>query len=404
MAHALMLSAASILWLSACGPSSRIPEVSQQMIEEEAEKQNELAFKDSMKDEERLNTVAFRLETANSEFCGKMVAARTGVILLDQDTVAKQFREVSQKLLGVGELPTVMSVVPGSPAGSAGLQPGDVITEINGEATRSGNDGLKQFRTAARSTGSGLLELTIEHKGSSQKVTMTPVNACSFPVTLMKSDAINAWTDGNSINVTKAMMSFAKTDDELALIVGHELGHCTMAHMRAKETNAMIGLVAGGIAGALLTGVTGVNMINTMANEGALIGMGAKSQGFETEADYVGTYYAARAGYDVTNAGDFWRRLASKHPDAIHAAALSSHPSTAARFVTLEETVKEIQKKQAAKESLIPSKEGTSASSPQQAENAQPAEATPPSQPAPASNVTSATPGQSPHPMVNPAP
>jgi len=52
----------------------------------------------------------------------------------------------------------------------------------------------------------------------------------------------------------------------------------------------------------------------------------AFSQDFEAEADYVGLYHAARAGYDIENAPYIWRRFAASDPRGIDAVG-GSHPA-----------------------------------------------------------------------------
>lgn len=347
---------ASLAAVSACAPTTRMPSPSPELVVQEAEKEREVAFKDSIRDQARLAVVVYRIETANVEFCGKDVTARTGINLTDQDIVEKQLREAALKTLGVRDQPTVVAVVPSSPAAAAGLLPRDVITAVNAKETKTGKAGVKQITTAVQNAGGGPVELTIVRDGAVKSVTLTPVRGCSFPVDIQKSDSVNAFTDGRNIYVTSAMMSFARKDDELALIVGHEMGDVTMGRISSQTTNSMIGEVAAGVVGALLPGISGVDVMTPMIQAGSNLGTSAKGQAFESEADYVGTYYAARAGYDISDAGDLWRRLAASHPDAIHVGPLASHPSTAARFVALEQTVDEIKKKQTAKLALSPEK------------------------------------------------
>lgn len=107
----------------------------------------------------------------------------------------------------------------------------------------------------------------------------------------------------------------------------------------------MIGALIGGV----ITVATGVDVTSL----GSDIGGAAFSQGFESEADYVGLYHTARAGYPIAEAPKFWRRMAASNPGAIHIAG-STHPSTAVRFLALEESVKEIQRKKAAGIRLAP--------------------------------------------------
>ncbi len=77
------------------------------------------------------------------------------------------------------------------------------------------------------------------------------------------------------------------------------------------------------------------------------------SQEYELETDYAGVYYAAHAGYDVSEAVDFWRRMAVEHPGSIDFRGIS-HPSTAIRFLAIEGTVKEINEKETSELSIMP--------------------------------------------------
>jgi predicted Zn-dependent protease len=72
------------------------------------------------------------------------------------------------------------------------------------------------------------------------------------------------------------------------------------------------------------------------------------SKDYEGEADYLGLYFASRAGYDVAIAPDFWRRMGVEHPSSVESEYLSVHPSTPERTLSLEQVVTEIHAKRAA--------------------------------------------------------
>ena len=101
--------------------------------------------------------------------------------------------------------------------------------------------------------------------------------------------------------------------------------------------------------GAAVSVLSGVDVTDFGAQTGAR----AFSQDFEAEADYVGVYHAGRAGYDVRKAASFWRRLGASHPAAIHLAG-STHPSTAKRFLALEQAVAEFERKREKGLPLLP--------------------------------------------------
>ncbi len=80
----------------------------------------------------------------------------------------------------------------------------------------------------------------------------------------------------------------------------------------------------------------------------------AYSQEFESEADYVGIYITELAGYEIREAAYFWRKMGIKHPGSIEKNHTASHPSSPERFVSIEETIEEINQKKSIGEELMP--------------------------------------------------
>jgi predicted Zn-dependent protease len=87
-------------------------------------------------------------------------------------------------------------------------------------------------------------------------------------------------------------------------------------------------------------------------------GAGVYSVEFEQEADYVGLYFMAQAGYKIDEAPNFWRRMATSNSSSI--SMKSSHPTHPERFLALETTVKEIKDKIANNQPLKPEMKATS--------------------------------------------
>jgi predicted Zn-dependent protease len=59
----------------------------------------------------------------------------------------------------------------------------------------------------------------------------------------------------------------------------------------------------------------------------------------EREADLFGLAWAHYAGFDVGAAKDLWRRMAVEMPESVESGFLSSHPSSAERFVSIQKVV-----------------------------------------------------------------
>ena len=164
-------------------------------------------------------------------------------------------------------------------------------------------------------------------------------------------DAPNAWADGEQVYVTNSLIRYAKTDDELAFVLAHEFGHNIMEHRSSHMRNAVLGMMAGAALDAAAASQTGYSG-NTYTDFGAAASQLAFSPGFEREADYVGLYIIARAGYDYKKAPEFWRTLSLVDPSAIY--FQTTHPTNAERYVVMKKTIEEIDTKTAQDIALLP--------------------------------------------------
>ena len=174
---------------------------------------------------------------------------------------------------------------------------------------------------------------------------------CNFDVALAEEGGLNAYADGEKVVMFPEMVAFTKNDAELALVLSHELAHNIMRHPDSTKQNVAVG----GILGSLIDSVAAAQGINTGGALGQLGAQGAQlrySKGFETEADYVGIYIMQRAGYDVSNVGEFWRRMSTQNPDGIYVG--STHPTNPDRYLTIQKTINEVQAKKNAGAPLIP--------------------------------------------------
>lgn len=165
---------------------------------------------------------------------------------------------------------------------------------------------------------------------------------CVYDFYILQEKGANAYADGNKIHITETMMSLTKEDKELAIVLGHEYAHNIMGHIKAKKTNAMIG-TAIGIAVDIAASTQGVAP-STFSKAGSKNGAIKFSKEFEKEADYIGLYITALAGYDITNAPDFWRKMSLQDSQSIYIGA--THPNNPERYLGLEKTVTEITRKQ----------------------------------------------------------
>lgn len=149
-------------------------------------------------------------------------------------------------------------------------------------------------------------------------------------------DEVNAWCmpHGKIAVYTGLLQKLQPTDDELAAVLGHEMGHALREHTREQISQQMGTQTLLGIAGALFgLGETAQSLGNAVAN--VTIGL-PKSRTDETEADRIGVELAARAGYDPHAAIALWQKmekLGGSQPPQF----LSTHPSNASRIADLKQ-------------------------------------------------------------------
>lgn len=169
---------------------------------------------------------------------------------------------------------------------------------------------------------------------------------CAIRAELRDGHAVQAWAEKDRIVALRPLLRFLPDDPAVAVVLGHELAHWLLRHLDKQEENAGIGEAIGNVV-AVIAGAGA-----EVGRNYATVGRRMFSRGFEKEADYVGLYLAARAGFPVDEAADFWRRMAVLNPKAIDTA--TTHPTTADRFLAMDRTIREIRAKQAKGEALLP--------------------------------------------------
>lgn len=348
-----------LIAVTACGCATRLdrPGVSRADIEVERQAQQALALKLSLDRAERVWRVGTRLEMAGADLCGDATSPLFGMFVVSvPDLTAEQQQVASRVELGAGV--RVRSVLAGSPADLAGVTPGVRILEANGEhVTDMGDfeDGIHRADDDAN------LELVVQ--GDLQPETrhhLHGARGCTYPVVMTASDSVNAFADGESVAIAVGMVRFVESDDELALVVGHEIAHNALGHIRQQKV--LMGVGAGlGLILDVAAAVAGANTQGGFTRLGMELGSVSNktfSQEHEADSDYMGIYLARRAGYRIDEAPDFWRRMAAEHPGAIKDNMLATHPGTPQRAAGLQAAIDEIASKESIGTELTPTVRG----------------------------------------------
>ena len=149
---------------------------------------------------------------------------------------------------------------------------------------------------------------------------------------------VNAWAlPGGKSAVYTGMLRMAKSDDELAVVMGHEASHAIARHAGERISSNMV------IQGALQGTSMALGDMSPAAQQAtmAALGLGSNvgvllpwSRMQESEADELGLLIAADAGYDPRTAIDLWTRMSSQ--SGAPPEFLSTHPSENTRIKRLQ--------------------------------------------------------------------
>lgn len=345
----LLLTAILSLVITGCvvAPTTRQDTLPSQLVASEQEKQREIAIRYKLRQYERLYRVGYPLLRAADFLCTQKHKPGLGVILLSQYDFGDDYTATARRSLRLPGRLIVHYVIPDTPASHGGLRARDELVQVGSHVIgRDKEAETKLFRYLRGNTSYLPVDFQVIRDGRPLTLTVQPEPVCDFSLAIADSDSVNAMADGEHIILTKGMMRFAETDQELSLVVAHELAHNAMAHIDALRTNAAGGFILDTIAAS-----AGVNTGGLFRNLSAA----RYSKEFESEADLVGLYIMARAGISLDHVADFWRRMAAEHPASIsNDGLLASHPTSAERFIAIEQAVDEIRRKQDNGEPLEP--------------------------------------------------
>ena len=160
-----------------------------------------------------------------------------------------------------------------------------------------------------------------------------------WEVNLIGSNQINAFCmPGGKIAFYTGILGQLKlTDDEVAMVMGHEIAHALREHARermgkAAATNGLATI--GSTVASVFFGVN-PNLTDFVAKQGANLLNLKFSRDDETEADLVGMEIAARAGYDPRSGVTLWQKMSAASKGA-PPQWLSTHPSGNTRIEEIQ--------------------------------------------------------------------
>jgi metalloendopeptidase OMA1, mitochondrial len=157
-------------------------------------------------------------------------------------------------------------------------------------------------------------------------------------------DIVNAWcAPGGKIMVYSGLWDPKKglvhkdNDNEIAAVLSHEIAHATARHVTKSLSQNMTIMLAGTVVSSAIAAggsIQGSNIFGQFFSTGFNIYAPSYSRKNEMEADRIGLFYMAKAGYDPRAAVEVWKRAAQKRGDAY--SIYASHPPDGQRAKQLE--------------------------------------------------------------------
>jgi hypothetical protein len=264
----------------------------------------------------RLVDLDLALTVASREFCGALTLSKLGGMFGSSASfTGSASRAVVEESYRLSKEPTVVHVTANGPLAAADVQPGDRLLELNGAAVDS-IAAIGELMAARPQR----VELTIGRAERTLRRTVTPLAACPVTLDYAISPALVTWKAATlSGGVPLGLMNLLDDDDELAVILGHQIAH--LLFDRAED--------------------------DLLARE--------------RRADRIGLFVAARAGFEVARAELAWEKLAFEYPWLIvpppRGSVFRSYPhgSLAQRMDGIRGAVREIADLKAAGKALVPS-------------------------------------------------
>lgn len=167
--------------------------------------------------------------------------------------------------------------------------------------------------------------------------------------TLVKDKQVNAFCmPGGKIVVYEGLLPLVASEDELAVVVGHEVAHAVAKHSNERMSQQLMAQYGAAILGAAVANKTAAvqQLATTVYGIGAQYGvMLPFSRKHEYEADYMGMVFMTMAGYNPDAAVDFWKKMSAGSQGGNTPEFMSTHPSDAARVAEIKRVLPEIKSK-----------------------------------------------------------
>lgn len=241
----------------------------------------------------------------------------SGIMSLPLNNMKPEDREIWEILIGRSLPKTgyLLFPVPGGPAERAGIKLYDIALEAPPEKIQPDENVLVKLE-----------DRTVEFPAEKVGVKVNKVAVVS-------ANEINAYVDtSKNLYITNNLLKFVSDDNQLAIILGHELAHIERGHVEKRMGTVLLVSILAIAAEAVITGGRGSGDLSNLVTQ-IIVSKFSRDQ--EREADYFGLKYAHLAGCDIEKGADVWLDLGGSAPASLTKNLLSSHPPSSERLARL---------------------------------------------------------------------
>mgnify|MGYP001592502454 CR=1 FL=1 len=330
----LLIAHCSLLVTILSGCAVVGPYISEEEIRQASDDLKVKALKFQIDELVKVNNIGYKLLLNLPEEDRKGNLVFSGLLLSEIDRyVSKLFQLPTEK--GV----VVIGVVSGSPAKKSGIQAGDLLKRIDGRPIYELSDAAYIFNHKAPEQK---VELSvIRSSGLMNFAFRLSVKPLDVAFRMVDEQEVNAGASANLVVVTYGLMRFVKSDDEIAVVLAHELAHIARSHHLKGSGIGLISMLAGIAAGI------GADKVSPGSSDMVIRAVSSAfnarfSQDFEREADYFGLKYVYLSGFNIEAGVDVWERFAIEIPESMTRSFFSTHPSSPERMVRLKKIIQEL--------------------------------------------------------------
>ncbi len=169
--------------------------------------------------------------------------------------------------------------------------------------------------------------------------------------TVIEKNELNAFClPGGKVFFYTGLLELTDSDDEVAAVMGHEVGHALARHGAERMSVSMAAQLGGQVASTAigLHNPAVAQLFNTAYGVGSQVGVLLPfSREQESEADYLGLILMTKAGYDPGAALSFWKKMEAKNKGKAPPAWLSTHPANEDRIAAIQKDLDFVRKRYA---------------------------------------------------------